>query len=127
MIGLIPRPLHAVLDYLWGIAFYLAPDLLGFSGDTGGNLYSKGRGGTMVLTSLMTRYELGVIRLLPFNMHLLLDFLGASFALAGPWHYGFATTDKAPTTAVAFSLFELGVVMLSKRDKGKKGKKGEAS
>src|SRR5689334_21057659 len=107
MIGLIPRPLHAVLDYLWGIAFYLAPDLLGFSGDTGGNIYAKLRGGTMVLTSLMTRYELGLLRLIPFNMHLALDFLGGSFGLAGPWLFGFARNDKARSAAVAFSLFEL--------------------
>ena len=117
MLGLIPRPLHALLDYLWGVAFYLAPDLLDFSGDTGGNIYAKVRGGSMVATSLFTRYELGLIRLIPFNVHLLLDLLGALFGLAGPWVFGFARNDKARSAAVAFSLFELGAVILSKRDK----------
>jgi hypothetical protein len=117
MLGLIPRPLHAVLDYLWGVAFYLAPDLLGFSGDTGGNLFSKFRGGSMVATSLMTRYELGLIRVIPFNVHLTLDFLGALFGLAGPWMFGFAKNDKARGAAIAFSLIELGAVILSRRDK----------
>ena len=117
MIGLIPRPLHAVLDYLWGIAHYLAPEMLGYSDNLAGTAYSQARGTGMVATSLMTRYELGVLRIIPFNMHLALDLLGALLGLASPWLFGFDKNEKARNAAIGFSLFELGAVFFSKRDK----------
>jgi hypothetical protein len=117
MLGLIPRPLHAVLDYSWGVAHTFAPEWLGFSGDDAANQFAKFRGISMVATSLMTRYELGVIRVVPFNMHLLFDFLGALLGLASPWLLGFDKNDKARKAVIGFSLLELGVVLLSKRDK----------
>ena len=117
MIGLIPRPLHAVLDYLWGIAFYLAPKTLGYEGDTAARAFSEARGNTMIATSLLTRFELGLIRIIPFNVHLLLDLLGALLGLASPWLFGFDKNEKARKAVIGFSLFELGAVLLSKRDK----------
>src|SRR5215210_4427845 len=117
MIGLIPRPLHAILDYLWGIAFFMAPNTLGFANDEAATAFSKARGGGMVATSLLTRYELGLIKVIPFNMHLLLDLMGALFGLAAPWLLKFDKNEKARNAAIAFSLFELGAVLFSKRDK----------
>lgn len=117
MIGLIPRPLHAVLDYLWGIAHYMAPEAIGFTDDQAANSYAKFRGGSMIAISLLTRFELGVIRIIPFNMHLLGDLLGALFGLVSPWVLGFDKNKRARDTAIGFSVLELGVVLLSKRDK----------
>src|SRR3954447_18454890 len=108
MIGLIPRPLHGVLDYLWGIAVLLAPEMLGFADDKAANAYHKARGGGMLATSLMTRYELGLIKVIPFNMHLLLDLLGALLGFAAPTLFGFDKNKKATQAALFFSAFELG-------------------
>ena len=117
MIGLIPRPLHAILDYLWGIAFFAAPEALEFAEDETASVYCKARGGSMVAASLLTRYELGLIKVIPFNMHLTLDLLGALFGLASPWLFGFDKNKKARQAVIGFSLFEIGAVMFSKRDK----------
>jgi hypothetical protein len=117
MIGLIPRPLHAVMDYLWGIAHYLAPEMLGYDGDEAANIFSKVRGGSAIGASLFTRYELGLIRIMPFNMHLLGDFLGALLGLAAPWLFGFEKNEKARKAVLGFAVIELVVVLLSRRDK----------
>ena len=117
MIGLIPRPLHAVLDYLWGGLFAAAPELFGYEKDEIANAYSKARGGGMIATSLMTRYELGIIKVIPFNAHLTLDLLGALLGFASPWLFGFSKNEKARTAVLGFSLVELTTVLLSKRDK----------
>jgi hypothetical protein len=117
MIGLIPRPLHALLDYLWGIAFFAAPERMGFANNEIASAYCKARGGSMVAISLFTRFELGIVKVIPFNMHLLLDLIGALFGLVAPQLVGFDKNDKARKTAIAFSLFELGAVLFSKRDK----------
>jgi hypothetical protein len=117
MIGLIPRPLHAVLDYLWGIAHYVAPEMLDYAGNEPANVFSKFRGGSAIGASLFTRYELGLIKLMPFNMHLLSDFLGALLGLAAPWLFGFEKDDKARKAVMTFAAVELGVVLLSRRDR----------
>ncbi len=118
MIPLIPRPLHAVLDYLWGIALFFAPEILGLDRDGPANVYCKARGGSMVLTSLMTRYELGLVKLIPYNMHLLLDFISAlTLGFFGPKLSGFEKDKKASRVVLVFSAIELGTVLMSKRDK----------
>lgn len=116
MLGLIPRPLHGVLDYLWALAYWFAPEAQGFADDEAATVFSKIRAGSMVPASLMTRYELGVIKLIPFNVHLLLDLAGALVGLAAPWLLGFAKNEKARNATLGFALFELGAVLLSKRD-----------
>jgi hypothetical protein len=117
MIGLIPRWLHGVLDYLWGIAFYVAPEAMGFADDGAASAYSKIRGGSMIPISMLTGYELGVIKVIPFNLHLFFDLMGALFGLAAPWLLGFEKNEKAKNAALAFSAFELMAVLFSKRDK----------
>jgi hypothetical protein len=54
---------------------------------------------------------------MPFNMHLLSDFLGALLGLAAPWLFGFEKDDKARKAVMAFAAVELGVVLLSRRDR----------
>jgi hypothetical protein len=117
MIGLIPRPLHAVLDYLWGVAFTFAPEAGGFEKNEVANAYSKARGLSMIGISMLTRYELGVIRIIPFNGHLVSDFAGALFGFAAPWLLGFHRDEKARNASLGFSAFELMAVLLSKRDR----------
>ncbi len=118
MIPIIPRPMHAVLDYLWGAAVTFAPEALGFQDDKAANTYCKARGGSMVLTSLTTRYELGLIKLIPYNMHLLLDLVSAlTLGLIGPKLFGFEKNKKATQAVLIFTAIELGTVLMSKRDK----------
>ncbi len=53
MIGLIPRPLHAVLDYLWAVVVFFAPQLFGFEKN------KKGRQATFAFSAV----ELAVVLL----------------------------------------------------------------
>lgn len=118
MLPLIPRPFHAIMDYLWGIALCFAPEMLGFDKDNAANTYCKARGGSMLLTSLATRYELGLIKLIPYNLHLLLDFVSAlTVGFMGPKLFGFEKNQKASQAVLVFAAIELGTVLMSKRDK----------
>ena len=117
MIGLIPRPLHAIMDYLWGIAVFFAPEMLGFKGNQAATTFCKVRGAGMIVTSLLTKFELGLIKIVPFNLHLLLDFLSAVASFPAPQILGFSKDKKASQAVIIFSAIELGTVLLSKRDK----------
>ncbi len=117
MIGIIPRPIHALLDYLWSIAHFFAPELFGFAGDDAASAFCKFRGGSAIGSSLFTRYELGLIKVLPFNMHLFFDFIGAAGSLFAPKLLGFEKNKKASQTVLLFAAIEIVAVLLSRRDK----------
>jgi len=117
MLGLIPRPVHGVMDYLWSGALFAAPQLFGFSDDERAVLFCRAKAGTAAVMSLLTRYELGLIKVLPFNIHLAGDALNAVVGLAGPSLMGFDKHNRAHNTVLGFVLFEIGAVLLSKPDR----------
>lgn len=116
MLRFIPRPVHAATDYLFAAALAASPSLVGFEEDKEAVLAARALAGTTVVASLFTRYELGLVRVLPFNLHLLLDLFAALPTIAAPWVLGFDDNKHARNTFVAFGIFEIIAVVLSKRD-----------
>lgn len=116
MFRIIPRPVHAATDYLYAAALAVAPSVVKFDDEENAVLAARALAGTTVLASLLTRYELGLIGILPFNWHLKLDFLAALPTLAAPWLLGFDKNERARNTFIAFAVFEFLAVMMSRRD-----------
>ncbi|HLL60460.1 MAG TPA: SPW repeat protein [Candidatus Nitrosocosmicus sp.] len=88
---MIPTKVHGILDYATGIALLLAPNLFGFA-DVGGAAVAIPRilGIMILVQSLMTNYELGVMKMIPMSMHLMVDYVASLFLVASPWLFGFA-------------------------------------
>ncbi len=116
MFRIIPRPVHAATDYVFAGLLAASPSLVGFEEETEAVLAARVLAGTTVVASLCTRYELGLVRVLPFNTHLLLDLLAALPTIAAPWLLKFDDNPHARNTFVAFGVFEILAVLLSKRD-----------
>jgi hypothetical protein len=87
---IIPTSVHGILDYLVGIALFFAPELFGFA-EYGGAAVSVPRtlGVIVIVYSLLTRYEWGLVKAIPMGLHLMLDMLGGAFLAASPWIFGF--------------------------------------
>jgi hypothetical protein len=87
----IPTKVHGILDYIVGIALLLAPYLFGFA-EVGGAAVAVPQilGVGLILYSLLTRYELGLIKVLPMKAHLAIDYVAGIFLAASPWLFGFA-------------------------------------
>lgn len=111
---IIPRAVHALLDYSWSSAIVAAPRLLGFADESNARRLCTVQGTAVTLASLLTRYELGALKLIPFRTHLKANRLGALAGLSTPWLLGFAHNKTARNTVLAFFLMELVVVMLSR-------------
>ncbi|HUS15396.1 MAG TPA: hypothetical protein VM536_10315, partial [Chloroflexia bacterium] len=109
-------PLHGVLDYVWSLSLFFAPQLFGFARDREAAQACRLMAGSALATSLFTRYELGLVKVIPFNLHLVGDTLNAVAGLAAPSLLGFRDNPKARTTVLGFVLFEIGAVLLSRRD-----------
>ena len=81
---------HGMLDYPLGLVLLLTPNLLGFA-DVGGAAVWVPRiiGILTLVQSIFTRYELGLVKVLPMRMHLMNDYLAGAFLAASPWLFGF--------------------------------------
>jgi hypothetical protein len=101
--------IHGVGDYIGGIALLLAPNLFGFA-DVGGAAVMIPRvlGVIILLQAIMTRYELGLVKVLPMKVHLMNDYVASLFLAASPWIFGF-NDEKAnawmPHLIVGISVF----------------------
>ncbi len=105
--------LHGVLDYLAAGALMVLPFLLGFDGIE--RWLSVAGGAGLILYSLATDYTFGVIKLVPFDTHLLLDLTAAGAFVAAPFALGFgmAATIYYPVMAAGVIV----VVLCSARDR----------
>ena len=106
----IPRSLHAVLDYSVGLFLATTPWTFGFPRGAA-TIIPIVLGLGAVLYSLLTDYEGGLIRLLPFRIHLLIDAVSAAVFLVSPFllHMG----DRVLPPFIAFGLFELCAVLFT--------------
>jgi hypothetical protein len=110
---LIPTRIHGMLDYLMGLLLIAAPWLLGFADEgSAARWVPVILGAGVIAYSLLTRYELGVARLIPMPVHLALDAGGGLLLAASPWLFGFA--DRVWVPHVVFGLLELGAAVMTK-------------
>lgn len=87
---MIPTQVHGVLDYLTGATLLSLPKVLGLSDVPAPARVLRLAGGSAILYSLLTDYELGVVRLLPMPAHLAIDAASGAFLASSPWLLGFA-------------------------------------
>lgn len=80
---LIPTRIHGVLDYLFGLLYIALPLLLSWPQPAATILIALGVG--VLVYSALTRYELGLLKLLPMPAHLAIDLLGGLLLIAAPF------------------------------------------
>ena len=85
-----PSRVHGVLDYLVGLLLIAAPKIFGFEGTGIASQLPTLMGVATIVYSLLTRYELGLLKVLPFRVHLGIDALAGVLLAASPWLFGFA-------------------------------------
>lgn len=110
----ISRPLHGFLDYGYAAAITAAPEVLGFVDEAETATFAcRILGIGTVLAAVFTRYELGVVRVMPFKMHLLGDLLTGISALVLPFALKFSDKGRARNTFLGFGVLALVVSFLT--------------
>jgi hypothetical protein len=95
LVRLLPAWLHAVADYAVGAVLILAALMVGgTSGAVGTGVVV---GATVLVVSMLTRYPLGVVKVLPFQVHSAGDYLAAALLLAAPFTLHFRQSDGGLT------------------------------
>jgi hypothetical protein len=110
----LPTRIHGLVDYLWGAALLSAPWLLGFADVTAAKWVAVVFGAGAFLYSIVTDYELGLVRLLPMPLHLAVDGVGGALLALSPWLFGFSGEVAWPH--VAFGLFSVAASLITRTD-----------
>jgi hypothetical protein len=117
----ITRVQHGFTDYSYIPLVSSAPHLVGFTDNKTATTLCYVLSSTILASSLVTRAEWGLFKVMPYKAHLVLDTVGGLTALTAPWLFGFAKDKKARNTFIAAGLFGLMAGLLSKPEEMPEG------
>ncbi len=107
----IPTRIHGAIDYLTGLILIMAPFVLGFADNGAAQWVPMILGAAILIMSIMTNYELSLVKLIPMPLHLGVDIAGGLLLLASPWLFGFA--DRVFWPHVIIGIFEIGTALMT--------------
>lgn len=105
-----PR-IHAYLDYLYVVTLAAAPSLLSFAGIAATLCYVTAI--AVLGLSLFTRYDLGLVKLIPFPVHGTIELIASIAFVACPWLFGFAEVEISRNFFVAAGALLFGVWLIT--------------
>jgi hypothetical protein len=102
---------HGFLDYALALLFLILPPLLDF--DEPAATVSYVIGVIYIITSLVTRYPLGLFKILPFPVHGVLESIIAAAWIIFPWLFGFSDDTDARNFFIIAGVGLLAVAALT--------------
>jgi len=109
IVKLLPAWFHAAADY--GVGALLIIVALAVGGSTGAVATGVAVGAVVLVVSMLTRYPLGVLKVLPFTVHSAGDYLAAALLIAAPFALNFTTSD--PGLSIFYVLGGVAVLAVS--------------
>ena len=92
----ITRTIHAYLDYPVAINLMVLPFVLGLGTDNPlAKWLAVATGATAFILTLLTDHELGVLKVVPYWLHVAVDRLVGAVFIAAPFALGFTGLDAA--------------------------------
>src|SRR4051794_9000543 len=107
LVRLLPAWLHAIADYAVAALLILVPIVAGGSDKAVATGIVVGV--VVAIVSMLTKYPLGVVKVLPFTVHSAGDYLAAALLIAGPFVLSFNDSD----TGLAAFYVAAGVAVLA--------------
>jgi hypothetical protein len=95
LVRLLPAWLHAIADYAVAGTLIVAAVLVG--GSTEAVATGIVIGAVVLVVSMLTRYPLGVVKVLPFTVHSAGDYLATALLFASPFALRFNDSDTGLT------------------------------
>ena len=92
LVRVLPAWLHAVADYAVGLTLIIVA--LAVGGTNAAVATGVVVGAVVLLVSVLTRYPLGVVKVLPFTVHSAGDYLAAALLIVAPFALDFRDSDS---------------------------------
>jgi hypothetical protein len=91
LVRFLPAWFHAIADYAVGITLIVVALAVGGSGAAVATGVVVGA--VVLVVSMLTRYPLGIAKVLPFTIHSAGDYVAAALLVLAPFALGFTDTD----------------------------------
>lgn len=108
---MINTKVHGYIDYLMGLVLIAIPFLFAIPDGVPTTLFIV-LGTATIFYSLMTNYELGLVKVLPMKVHLFIDVVSGLLLIAAPWLFGF--DDVIIWPFVVLGALEVGAALMTK-------------
>jgi hypothetical protein len=109
LVRVLPAWFHAIADYAVGFSLIVVAIAVGgTAGAVGTGIVV---GATVLIVSMLTRYPLGVAKVLPFTVHSAGDYLAAALLIVAPFALSFRDSDAG--LAVFYIVAGLAVLAVS--------------
>ena len=112
----VSRQLHGAIDYAYAALVPFIPEIAGFNKEEKANLLCKLLGGGALTYTALTKAEWGLVKLLPFKTHLIIDTSVSLLAIGAPWLLGFSGNKKARNAVVAIGAAGLLASLLTRNE-----------
>jgi hypothetical protein len=104
--GPIPAFVHGVIEYIAGVLLVAAPFLFSFESD-GATAVSIVAGVIILIVAASTAMSTGLIKSIPVQAHVVLDYILAALLIASPFIFGFTDDGTATAVFIALGVFHL--------------------
>ena len=109
----ISKNLLGLIDYTYAPIVPLLPELAGFRKQEQAKVLCRSLGAGALTYTLLTKARWGLIPVLPFKLHLMIDLSVSCFALAAPWLLGFAQKNVARNALMAVGALGVAASLLT--------------
>lgn len=117
---------HGIIDYVMAATLIVVPFLFNFGAQEAAALWVPVILGVVVLmTSLITRYELSIAKIIPMPIHIAADVMVGLVLAASPWLFGFA--DQMWIPHVVLGALEIGVALTTQKHSAVESSAGHAA
>src|SRR5919206_1721882 len=105
--GPVPAFVHGMLDYLAGVLCIAAPFLFAFSDDGSATAVAIVAGVLIIVIAASSALTTGLIKSIPLQAHVVLDFLIAALLIAAPFLFAFSDDGAATPFFIVLGVWHL--------------------
>jgi hypothetical protein len=105
--GPIPLNLHAASEPFLVALLIAAPFILGFSDESAPTALSIVAGVVILVVAMSTKWKLSLVKVIPVDVHAMLDFGLGAFLIASPFIFGFSDVGSATAFFITFGVLEI--------------------
>lgn len=107
---IIPTNIHTTIDFILAPLLIASPWIIDFAPIKTAEHIMVNIGILILMQTIFSDYEAGLIKMLPMPMHLIIDILLGIFLMASPWLYKFNSQVYFPQLLLGASLILAGLL-----------------